>query len=67
MGGTIDKVDVVLFEAQTRCSLNCCYCYNPWKVDPDYPTGTLSTRKTIKMLRKTVRESGALVVAQRLD
>ena len=48
---------------ETRCNLDCVYCYNAWKAVPDYPRGRLSTRRTIKALRKMVLESGASQVA----
>jgi len=56
-------VDSILFEAETRCNLSCTFCYNCWNADAGYPRGRLSTRKTIAMLRKAVRESGATQVA----
>ncbi len=55
----VSKIRAILFESVTRCNLDCNYCYNCWKAVPDYPRGQLSTRKTIKMLRKLVKESGA--------
>ena len=53
----LKKVNVILFEAETRCNLGCVYCYNAWNAG-SYPSGKLSTRKTIGLLRKAVRESG---------
>ncbi|MBM4354953.1 MAG: radical SAM protein [Deltaproteobacteria bacterium] len=59
----VTRIRAVLFEVETRCNLDCNYCYNAWKAVPDYPRGKLSTRKTIKMIRKMVQEAGADQVA----
>lgn len=60
----VEKIRAILFEVETRCNLDCVYCYNCWKAVPEYPQGKkLSTRKTIKMVRKMVSESGADQVA----
>lgn len=57
------EIDTILFEAETRCNQDCIFCYNCWNALPAYPRGKLSTPKTIKMLRKAVKESGARTVA----
>jgi radical SAM protein with 4Fe4S-binding SPASM domain len=59
----VERIRAILFEVETRCTLDCNYCYNCWKAVPDYPRGRLSTRKTIKMVRKIVSEAGATQVA----
>jgi radical SAM protein with 4Fe4S-binding SPASM domain len=59
----VERIRAILFEVETRCNLACNYCYNCWKAVPDYPRGRLSTRKTIKMVRKMVQEAGADQVA----
>jgi radical SAM protein with 4Fe4S-binding SPASM domain len=60
---SVARVSSILFEAETRCSLSCIFCYNCWNAVPGYPRGKLSTRRTIAMLRKAVKESGAAQVA----
>jgi len=59
----VERIRAILFEVETRCNLDCVYCYNCWKAVDDYPRGRVSTRKTIRMARKMVRESGADQVA----
>ena len=59
----VSKVRAILFEVETACCLECNYCYNAWKAVEGYPRGRLSTRKTIKALRKLMQESGATQVA----
>ena len=59
----VTRVQSILFESVTACNLDCVYCYNCWKAVPDYPRGRLSTRQTIRMLKKAAVESGARQVA----
>jgi radical SAM protein with 4Fe4S-binding SPASM domain len=60
---TVKRIRAILFEVESRCNLDCSYCYNCWKAVPEYPRGRLSTRKTIKMVKKMVAEAGADQVA----
>ena len=59
----ISSVNVLLFEASTRCNLSCIYCYNAWHAVDDYPSDLLSTRRTIGMLAKVIAESGVKRIA----
>jgi radical SAM protein with 4Fe4S-binding SPASM domain len=59
----VNRVRAILFEVETACCLECNYCYNAWKAVDGYPKGRLSTRKTIRALRKLMRESGATQLA----
>ncbi len=59
----VERIRAILVEVETRCNLACIYCYNCWKAAPGYPRGRLSTRKTIKMIRKMAKEAGADQIA----
>ena len=55
------RVSTLLFEATWRCSQRCRFCYNAWRGPAPAPAlpPELSTRATVALLRKALRESGA--------
>jgi radical SAM protein with 4Fe4S-binding SPASM domain len=49
-------------EVTSRCDRSCSYCYNAWKVDPDYPQGELPASELISLVNKVVIESGITAI-----
>ena len=46
--------DYLVFEATRRCNHDCPHCYNVWKNAAPYPTGTLGTRATLRLLDRVL-------------
>ena len=62
----IQRVQSLLFECTWRCNQACRFCYNIWNADPDTrppERREASTRRSRKIIRKVIRESGAERVA----
>ena len=47
----------LIFEVTPRCNLDCLYCYNVWKVAPDYPQGELSADDIKVMLAQVLGQT----------
>lgn len=47
----------IIFEVTPRCNLACKYCYNVWKVRPDYPQGEMPADDVKVMLGRLLGET----------
>lgn len=51
-----------ILELTTRCTQNCRYCYNVWKLRPDIVSGELDTQGWRELIAKLQDEAGCRVV-----
>ena len=47
-----------ILELTTRCTQDCCYCYNVWKLKPGLVTGELDTEGWCELIAKLQEEAG---------
>ncbi len=53
------RQESIVVELTQRCNHDCLHCYNVWKNAAPYPMGELNTAETLRILGKTLDETGA--------
>ena len=51
-----------ILELTTRCTQDCRYCYNVWKLRPEVVSGEMDTRQWCEMIAKLQEEAGCSLV-----